>query len=359
LAALLARQVGEVRAGVQILHVGDYSAALAQCRQRLPELLIADEQLPGASGMDLLRLLRLQTGGESLPFILVNAPMDAASVRAAVPLVPAAYLGKPLGLNKLRHHLSRLLAAPAKLQEAQPPTTLASYLDSLRERGTGAPLLADVAGAIDQCLDTGQGTFAELQRGLAADAQGATRLAQARSANLLLGLALERQTQLADGRLAKLAMGAWRQAQRTAELAAWLADELALDARRCYTAGLLHNVGELALLRCLQRWLDAGGPLSDAELQQAMAERAPGFGSALRIRWRLPLALRELIAAAYALGSGVFSREALVLHLTRQVLTLPSHRAPLSLQEERASRLLRIRPDLLDRLPLDSLPAAS
>src|SRR5690606_34055596 len=113
--------------------------------------------------------------------------------------------------------------------------------------------------------------------------------------------------------------GVWRDAQRTAELAAWLADELALDARRCYTAGLLHNVGELALLRCLQRWLDAGGTLSDAELRQAMAERAPGFGSALRIRWRLPLALRELIAAAYALGSGVFSREALVLNLTRQV----------------------------------------
>src|SRR5690606_35194984 len=122
----------------------------------------------------------------------------------------------------------------------------------------------------DQCLEPTPG---ELQRG-PAGAPGDTRLAQARSANLLLGLALERQTHMSDKRLAQLATGVWRDAQRTAELAAWLADELALDARRCYTAGLLHNVGELALLRCLQRWLDAGGTLSDAELRQAMAERA-------------------------------------------------------------------------------------
>ena len=72
---------------------------------------------------------------------------------------------------------------------------------------------------------------------------------------------------------------------------------------------LADRAGEM---RSLQDWQEAGGELGNDDIEQALRRRAAGFGSALRIRWRLPFGLRELIAAYYALGSGVFSREALV-----------------------------------------------
>ena len=71
----------------------------------------------------------------------------------------------------------------------------------------------------------------------------------------------------------------------------------------------------------------------------------------MRIRWRLPFGLRELIAAYYALGSGVFSREALVLNLVALLLALPSNQSLDSLLESRAARMLGLRQDFFGQIP--------
>ena len=84
-----------------------------------------------------------------------------------------------------------------------------------------------------------------------------------------------------------------------------------------------------------------------------MQRRSASFGSALRIRWRLPFGLRELIAAFYGLGSGVFSREALLLNLSGLLLALPPSEQPASLAEARCVRMLRLDLRLLERLPAE------
>src|SRR5690606_20506654 len=66
--------------------------------------------------------------------------------------------------------------------------------------------------------------------------QALHRLGVARSLNLVLGLALQRSARLQDPRLAELAAQVLGTAQRSAELAQWLALELKLDGERCYTA---------------------------------------------------------------------------------------------------------------------------
>ena len=38
----------------------------------------------------------------------------------------------------------------------------------------------------------------------------------------------------------------------------------------CYTAGLLHRLGDLALLRTLQDWCDGGGALDEARLDELL-----------------------------------------------------------------------------------------
>lgn len=80
----------------------------------------------------------------------------------------------------------------------------------------------------------------------------------------------------------------------------------------------------------------------DAQITAALSQFAAGFGSSLRTRWRLPLELRELIAATYQLGGGVYSREALVLSLAAQWARLPADEDPEALLDSRAARLLRV-----------------
>ncbi|MCO6055995.1 response regulator [Pseudomonas sp. MOB-449] len=382
---LLAQLVLDVRGDVKVVQVADGREALARCKRRLPELVIADGELGGIDGVELLRQLRRHPRTPALPFVLISARVDAASVRAVRPLAPSAYLGKPFNAAKLRKRLSTILPASTAAIGCQSPALLVSslkeYLDSVREEGQGAPLLDDVREAVSQSLQADQVDLRDLDEIFSRDPQITARLiAAANSAaqhlgmpcqtlghamqrlgvtrvlNLVLGMSLERNARLHDPRLAELAELVWQAAQRSAELGYWLASELELDAELCYTAGLLHNMGELALLRSLQDWQDAGGSLSNEELEDVMQRRSAGFGSALRIRWRLPFGLRELVAAFHGLGAGVFSREALVLNLCAALLRLPSGEPPSGLIEERAARLLRLDPALLERLPQRLLP---
>ncbi|PIA67986.1 response regulator [Ectopseudomonas toyotomiensis] len=377
---LLQQLVLDVCGDARVLQVSDGQAALARCKRRLPDLVIADGELPGLDGLELLRQLRRHPRTPALPFVLISGRLDASSVRAARPLAPSAYLAKPFNAESLRQRLRTLLPAPAAAVAVRQPLLLSElrdYLDTVREEGQGAPLLSDVRNAVSQGLQAGEQDLGELEAVFGSDpqitalliaaastaaqhqgvpchtlTQALQRLGVARTLNLVLGLALQRNAQLRDLRLAELAAHTWQQARRSAELARWLALELKLDAELCYTAGLLHNLGELSLLRSLQDWQEAGGELSNEQIDDAMLRRSASFGSALRIRWRLPFGLRELIAALYGLGSGVFSREALVLNLTGLLLALPNNELPASLVEARCVRMLRLDPALLERVPV-------
>ncbi|MFY1019805.1 HDOD domain-containing protein [Ectopseudomonas khazarica] len=383
---LLQQLVLDVRGDARVLQVSDGQTALARCKRRLPDLVIADGELPGLDGVELLRQLRRHPRTPALPFVLISGRLDASSVRAARPLAPSAYLAKPFNAESLRQRLRGLLPVASGEPQSRQPLLLSElrdFLDTVREEGQGAPLLSDVRNAVSQGLQAGEQDLGELAAVFGADpqitalliaaastaaqhqgmpchtlAQALQRLGVARTLNLVLGLALQRNAQLRDARLAELATQAWQRARRSAELARWLATELKLDAELCYTAGLLHNLGELALLRSLQDWQEAGGELSNAQIDDAMQRRAASFGSALRIRWRLPFGLRELIAAFYGLGSGVFSREALVLNLSGLLLALPANALPASLAEARCVRMLRLNVALLEQVPVELYQAS-
>ncbi len=383
---LLQQLVLDVRGDARVLQVSDGQTALARCKRRLPDLVIADGELPGLDGVELLRQLRRHPRTPALPFVLISGRLDASSVRAARPLAPSAYLAKPFNAESLRQRLRGLLPVASGEPQSRQPLLLSElrdFLDTVREEGQGAPLLSDVRNAVSQGLQAGEQDLGELAAVFGADpqitalliaaastaaqhqgmpchtlAQALQRLGVARTLNLVLGLALQRNAQLRDARLAELAAQTWQRARRSAELARWLATELKLDAELCYTAGLLHNLGELALLRSLQDWQEAGGELSNAQIDDAMQRRAASFGSALRIRWRLPFGLRELIAAFYGLGSGVFSREALVLNLSGLLLALPANALPASLAEARCVRMLRLNLALLEQVPVELYQAS-
>ncbi|MGO4001029.1 HDOD domain-containing protein [Pseudomonas fluorescens] len=370
---LLKQVLLNVRCDARLDLCADGQQALQLLSEQPYDLVIADWELPGVDGLNVLRSVRQRRRQPLLPFILMSSRNDSASVHEAVPLAPTAYLTKPLDMENLTLRLQQLLLNAGQTVSCEVPTlapgmSLSTFLERRRELADGAPLLTDVQQAVKRSLNpngldlrlleeevrtdpqitavliaAANSAAHHLGEGVQTLPQALHRLGTGQSMNLVLGLALKRSARLSDPLLADYAERYWELSLHTAEYARTLARLLDIDQERCYCAGMLHCLGDLALLRCLQEWKQAGGELDDQEqIGNALTEFAAAYGSALRTRWRLPLELRELIAAVYQLGGGVYSREALVMNMAASLARLTEHEGVEALAKSRTARLLKI-----------------
>lgn len=370
---LLKQVLLNVRCDARLDLCADGQQAMSMLSEIPYDLAIVDWELPGVDGLSVLRSVRQRKRNPLLPFILMSSRNDSASVREAIPLAPTAYLTKPLNMESLTERLQGLLLNAGEevfceVPALAPGMTLSVFLERRREQADGAPLMTDVQVAVKRSLNPGGLDLKLLEEEIRTDpqitavliaaansaaqhhgapvqtlAQALHRLGTGQSMNLILGLALKRSAKLSDPCLADYAERYWGLSLHTAEYARTLARLLDLDQERCYCAGMLHRLGDLALLRCLQEWQQAGGELDELEeVGEALAEFGAAYGSALRTRWRLPLELRELIASVYQLGGGVYSREALVMNMAAQMAHLTEHEGVEELAKSRTARLLKI-----------------
>lgn len=370
---LLKQVLLNVRCDARLDLCADGQQAMSMLSEVPYDLAIVDWELPGVDGLNVLRSVRQRKRNPPLPFILMSSRNDSASVREAIPLAPTAYLTKPLNMENLTERLQGLLLNAGEevfceVPALAPGMTLSVFLERRREQADGAPLMTDVQVAVKRSLNPNGLDLKLLEDEIKTDpqitavliaaansaaqhhgapvqtlAQALHRLGTGQSMNLILGLALKRSAKLSDPCLADYAERYWGLSLHTAEYARTLARLLDLDQERCYCAGMLHRLGDLALLRCLQEWQQAGGELDELEeVGEALAEFGAAYGSALRTRWRLPLELRELIASVYQLGGGVYSREALVMNMAAQMAHLTEHEGVEELAKSRTARLLKI-----------------
>lgn len=369
-----------VRCDARLQICADGAQALAALASK-PDLIIADRELGGdIDGLDLLRRVRGKSQTPSLPFILLSNRSDSASVREVLPLQPTEYLSKPLNIDKLRKRLEVLLTSAGDeiacpVPPLSPGAKLPAYLEQRRASADGGPLLADVEQAIKRALNPQGLDLRVLEEEVRSDPQitavliaaansaamhsdapaqtllqALNKLGSTQSMNLVLGLTLKRSARLSDPLLARHAAHYWDLSLHTAEYGRTLARMLEVDEGRCYCAGLLHCLGDLAVLRCLQEWRLAGGELDEDQVQLSLNEFGAPFGSALRTRWRLPLPLRELIAAVYALGGGVYSREILAMSLAGQLARVPADQGLEKVASNKTARLLKLGLPELNRL---------
>ena len=375
---LLTRLLLSVRADVLIDACENGSQAIAQLVHH-PDLVIAARELAGLDGLDLLRSVRREARKPVLPFILMSDRSDSAAVREALPLAPTAYLTKPLNMQALQQRVQDLLQGFG--QEDDPPPvmmpgmTLERFLEARRIDTEGAPLMADVQTAVMRSLNprglnlrlfeaeiridpqvtavllAAANSAAQHREGKVQTLlQALAKLGAVQSLNLVMGLALKRSAKLKDAELAEYAEYYWGLSLHTAEYARTLARMLEVDQERCYCAGLLHCLGDLALLRCLQDWKLAGGKLEEGDTAKALKAFGASYGSELRRRWRLPLELRDLIASIYGFGGGVYARDDLAMNLAAQLARLKSDEGLEEIAKSKSARLLKMGVPELSRL---------
>lgn len=137
-----------------------------------PAMLFCDLRMPRLSGMELLARVKADERFARLPFVLVSAATDGATMEQALGLGAAGYIVKPFDADKVRYHLGGLAGnadTPDETPEATmrrlgiDATRLLLYLGGLQRQ------LAAAGADLGQLLAAGQADAACAQLGRLAE----------------------------------------------------------------------------------------------------------------------------------------------------------------------------------------------
>ena len=116
-----------------------------------PGIVFCDLRMPKLSGTELLARVRARPELAGLPFVLVSAANDDATIDEADALGASAYVVKPFRIENLRPHLMALEADETPAASARRlgigSARLALYLGGLERQLNEAAAAVDTAGA--------------------------------------------------------------------------------------------------------------------------------------------------------------------------------------------------------------------
>ncbi len=101
---------------------------LERIKADVPDLVILDVMMPGMSGHDVCRQLRIHEGTENLPVLILTARAQETDRDSALESGADEYLSKPVTSQELLRHVNELLNRPPRHQMPQERPELASML---------------------------------------------------------------------------------------------------------------------------------------------------------------------------------------------------------------------------------------
>ena len=99
------------REGYEHDRVADGDQALARIRAMLPDLVVLDVMLPGASGYEICQGVRLDPALASVKILMMTARGSAIERRKGLAIGADGFITKPFELKQLRDEVRRLLGA--------------------------------------------------------------------------------------------------------------------------------------------------------------------------------------------------------------------------------------------------------
>jgi two-component system chemotaxis response regulator CheY len=137
-----------------------------------PAMLFCDLRMPRLSGMELLARVKADQRFARLPFVLVSAAADGATMEQAIGLGADGYIVKPFDSDKVSGFLSSLARAEAHPDESPDATMRRLGIDAARLLLYLGGLQRQLAGAgadLAQLLAAGQPDAARAHLGRLAD----------------------------------------------------------------------------------------------------------------------------------------------------------------------------------------------
>ena len=332
--ALLTSICAGVDPKVRVHGFGFLQSALDHWQAHGADLILADVQLPDGSSLELIRRVRRKQS--ELPVLMISRTADRESILKAARLGISGFVSKPFSVELLHQRLRSFLpqgqadvsmnlnehiAAAVSTMVQLPGTLNTGEIVELLQRGedvSAADLLRlwRNEASVTARLLTVAGAISFRRSGLPVTTlkDAILALGVPMALNHALALSLDICGQLAHPLLAKKAKELLGQAVAVAERAYTLALKLGDSAVLCHTAGLLSRAGDLAALKLMQQYCDSGDKtLSAEEIDQALADWAQPLGNQIKVHWRLPMPLRELIGAVHFLPRETVSQSKVIM----------------------------------------------
>ncbi|SHN75058.1 response regulator [Cryptosporangium aurantiacum] len=100
------------RAGHTVTATEDGAAALVAVRQGVPDVVVLDMQMPGLSGLDVVRLLRVDPATAEVPVIMVTSHSQPQFIGESFNSGVNDFLAKPFSPRELTARIECLMSEP-------------------------------------------------------------------------------------------------------------------------------------------------------------------------------------------------------------------------------------------------------
>ncbi|PSF14713.1 response regulator [Marinobacter shengliensis] len=319
--------------GARVRLTGTLAQALAKVDTESFDLVVADWNLPDGSGLELVRQVRRRDS--EVPLVMVSGRADRDSVLKAAHYGISGYITKPFSVEILHQRLAELLTSEGQYGRPDLETMLKSGLErsvqlpgdqnpedilELIERADqlSAAQLAErwreKTALVTRFLDVANGSsFRRTGKPVETVKDAITLLGVPMALNLALALSLDVSRKFHVSVLVELAAGFQDTASHVGREAQRLAITLKHSPVMYQKAGLLSRVGELAVLHILNQFASRGGEVSAELARRCLKEWAQPYGNRLKVQWRLPLGLRDMIGAVHFLPRDSTREERLIM----------------------------------------------
>lgn len=335
LADLIETVVDGLYPGGAVFVTASVATALEHWSKYGADLMIIDWNLPDGSGLDLVKAVR-ETDTDSA-IVMISGRADRDSVLKAAHYGISGYISKPFDVSLLHDRLTALVDPEAFQGGALPD--LDELLRTSMNSVIQLPAAFDAVKVVelfDRRDDLSVSQLAERWSGevalttrlldvansasLQKTGEPVTNLKDAiatmgvdRALQQAMALSLDISGQLRDSRLAAMAAGFLETSRKVASVSERIAMRVDANHSEVHTAALLSRVGELAVLKVMQQFLDRKGSIADDQIEQELQAWAQSYGNRLKVQWHLPLQLRELTGAVHFLPRDATSESKLVM----------------------------------------------
>lgn len=315
--------------------VDNVGVATEQWLKQGADLIILDWNLPDGSGLDLVKTVRKED--DDTPLVMISGRSDRDSVVAAAHHGINGYITKPFSVELVRQRLAVLISPETVARDVEPdldrlletsvdtviqlPTSIdtASVLELMARKQALSPvelveLWSSEVALVTRILDVANSASFQKSGEPVGNIRGAIgTIGVDMALQHALALSLDVSGHLQEKRLATRAKGFIEMVEKVASEARQLAGNLRLDPSEFHSAGLLSRIGELAVLKVMQQYVDGGGTLQDEQIESGLKTWAQAYGNRLKVQWRLPIQLRNLVGAVHMLTRDTTSESALVM----------------------------------------------
>lgn len=343
-------------AEVSLAHTAE--SALEHWRERRFDLALLDWELPGASGIEVLKCIK--ESARKTICVMVSAHADRHSILAAGAHHVDAFIVKPFNIEEVKTRLLQVMAAARRASQPESADGVEDY-GSIDEfiahhfiHGTlGLPIAPELVNAIKGMQQLDMEEMKHLLQRCQHDPALVLRVLSLANSHAYLhgaapletfGCALRRiglgglvhltseMSRLPGSALKSDWLRAKHQAYQNdsldlAGIVTRLSADVEFDADAMRTACLLSRSGELSLLALMQAWMDLGHRLDAAQGEAILARDSVQAGYKVKRQWSLPQAVCTRTEAAFQLPVGTVRKDQILMRIAGLVHEGDAHQA--------------------------------